>query len=106
MITEETIKKAVSRLVAAANPIKVILFGSYARGEATEDSDLDLLVIEPDVKDKGEEMVRLRRAVGRVGIGVEVLVYSETDVLERGEWCTTPLYWALREGRVLYDASK
>ena len=41
MISEQTIQQAVARLVVAANPSKIILFGSYARGDATEDSDLD-----------------------------------------------------------------
>lgn len=44
------------RLVAAANPSKVILFGSYARGDATEDSDLDLMVIEREASNKLREM--------------------------------------------------
>jgi len=50
MISQKTIKQAVSKIVAAAEPCKVILFGSYARNEATEDSDLDLLVIKPQLK--------------------------------------------------------
>lgn len=54
---------AVARLlVAAANPESVILFGSYARGDYTKDSDLDLLVILPTVEDRIEEMARLRMA--------------------------------------------
>jgi hypothetical protein len=60
------------------------------------------MVIEPRVDNRGEEMVRLRGAVGDVGIGVDVLVYSEGDVEERRDWCTSPVYWALREGRTLY----
>ena len=40
-----------------------MLFGSYARGDAREDSDLDLLVIEPRVDDRAKEMVRLRRVL-------------------------------------------
>ena len=75
MISGEQIQQAVERLVAAAKPSKIILFGSYARGDATEDSDLDLMVIEQEVVNKFDEMIRLHRAVGDVGIGVDVLVY-------------------------------
>ena len=104
MISEQTIQQAVARLVAAAQPSKIILFGSYARGDATEDSDLDLMVIESEVSNKFDEMVRLHRAVGDVGIGVDVLVYSDHEASRRSQVPGTVLYWAFREGKVLYDA--
>ena len=103
MLPDRTIQAAVERIVAAANPTKVILFGSYARGEANEDSDLDLMVVEPIVEDRAAEMIRLRRAVGRVGIGVDVLVYSNAEFSERKDWLSNVVYWAAREGKVLYE---
>lgn len=104
MIDEDTLRKIVDRVVAAAQPSRVILFGSYGRGDADADSDLDLMVVEPIIEDPYAEMVRLRSAVGSVGLGVDVLVYSEADVEQRKDWCTSPVYWALREGRTLYAA--
>jgi len=104
MISENTIRQVVGRLVSAANPNKVILFGSYARGEAREDSDLDLMVIEQEVQNAGEEMIRLHRVVGDVGVGVDVLVYSDAEASRRSQVPGTLLYWAFREGKVLYDA--
>lgn len=103
MLPDQTIQAAIERIVAAADPTKVILFGSYARGEANEDSDLDLMVVEPHVDDRAAEMIRLRRAVGSVGIGVDVLVYSDTEFEERKNWLSTVVYWASREGKVLYE---
>ena len=61
MITSEKITQAVNVLAKEAQPCKIILFGSYARGEATPDSDLDFLVIEPEVSHKREEMAFCRK---------------------------------------------
>ena len=63
MISEQTILQAAQLLGEAAKPARVILFGSYARGDAQENSDLDFLVIEPELHDKFNEMVRLRQAL-------------------------------------------
>ena len=104
MISEQTIQQAVARLVAAANPSKVILFGSYARGDATEDSDLDLMVIEQEVVNQFDEMVRLRNAIGDMSVGVDLLVYSDSEATRRSQVPGSLLYWAFKEGRVVYDA--
>jgi uncharacterized protein len=105
MISEKAIQEAVRRIVEAAYPTKVILFGSYARDEADKGSDLDFMVIEPRVGNVGEEMVRLRAAVGDVGAGVDVLIYSDEEFERRSQVPGTVLYWVQKEGRVLYDAA-
>jgi len=105
MTVQEAIDTAVRRLVAAANPRKIILFGSHAEGKATPESDLDLLVIEREVGAKRKEMVRLRKAIGSIGVPVDVLVFSEGEVYDWGHLPGTALYWALKEGKVLYEAA-
>jgi predicted nucleotidyltransferase len=105
MISEQTIREAVERIVTAARPSRVIVFGSHARGDSDEGSDLDLLVIEPALVDRFQEMIRLRDAVGPIGRGVDVLVYSEEEARRRGQVPGTVIYWALKEGRVVYDAA-
>ena len=75
------------------------------RGEATEDSDLDLMIILPGQPDKVAEIIRLRRAIGAVGVGVDVLVFSEDEAQRRGQVPGTVVYWANKEGRILYDAT-
>lgn len=104
MIAEETLQKAVRRIVAVSRPTKVILFGSRARDEADECSDVDLMVIKPRVDNRGEEMIRLCQVVGHIGAGVDVLVYSDAEYERRSQVPGTVLYWARKEGRTLYES--
>jgi len=88
----------------ASSPARVILFGSHARGDAGAHSDLDFLVIEPDVPDRHAEMVRLRSALHGMRRPIDVLVYSDAQVEEWGKVPGTVLHAALAEGRVLAGA--
>jgi predicted nucleotidyltransferase len=106
MLTAQVIQSAAVRVASAASsPARVILFGSYARGDASDDSDLDLLVVEKEVADPTGEYLRLRDAVGNVGVGVDLLLFSESEFALRKQWWTTPAYWAEREGRLLYESA-
>ncbi len=105
MTAQEAIDTAVRRLVGAVSPRKVILFGSFADGTATSESDVDLLVIEQEVISKRTEMVRLRKAIGSIGFPVDVLVVSEGEISEWGHLPGTAMYWALKNGKVLYEAA-
>lgn len=106
MLAQQTILDAARRVAnAASSPASVMLFGSYARGDADESSDLDLLVIEHDVPDKAAEYLRLHRAVGSIGVGVDVLVISNEEFARRSQVPGTIPYWAAKEGKLLHDAS-
>lgn len=98
---EDPIAEAARRLAAAAPDAKVILFGSHARGNARSDSDLDLLVIEPEVKSRRAEYVRLREALGNLGVPIDLVVIPASHLQEWGHFEGTMLNDALREGRVL-----
>lgn len=89
---------------AAASPARVIVFGSYARGTADADSDLDFLVIEQHVHDRTGEAVRLRRALPPLGVPVDVLVMSEEHAAKRAQVKGSTVARALTEGRVLARA--
>ncbi len=100
MIDEQTITKAANLLLAAAPGSKVILFGSYARGQADARSDLDFLVVEPEVKNRFDEMVRLSEVLRPLLLPVDVLVVSEEKFDYWRDTPNTVYYRAVKEGRV------
>lgn len=78
---------------------RVIVFGSRARGDASSDSDLDLLVIEPEVSDRSAEMVRLSNLLGRQLIPADVMVLSREQYERQSAVPNTVAWRAGREGR-------
>lgn len=106
MLTMETLQSVARRLAAcAARPAKVILFGSYARGDADAASDVDLMVVEAEFDDKAGEYLRLKEAIGRLGVGVDLLLCTEPEFQRRSQVPGTVPYWAKKEGKVLHDAA-
>ena len=102
MAPDDLIERAGNALAdAAGEGSKVILFGSYARGEQRQDSDLDFLVIEPEVDDHFGESVRLARIVGELGVPADVVVASEAHVREWGGLSGTVIHDALTEGKIV-----
>lgn len=100
MIDAELIRKAGQALLDAAPGSRVILFGSHARGEARPGSDLDFLVVQPQVKARRAEMVRLSDTLRRLGLYADVLVVSEENFHEWADVPGTVLYEAAQEGKV------
>lgn len=103
MIDKQMIHQAAS-LLMRADVQKIILFGSYARDDANEESDVDLMVVEKHVQSKVKEIVRLRKLLRPLRLPVDVMVVSEQDVKDWGALPGTALYWAIKEGEVLYEA--
>jgi predicted nucleotidyltransferase len=102
MIDEATIEEAGRRIGAAApEGSRVILFGSHARGEANDHSDLDIMVIEPEVENTAEESVRLYRTLRDMRVPVDVIVVAEAKARRWSKVKGTVIERALREGREL-----
>lgn len=105
MLNPQAILDAARRAAGAAScPAEVLLFGSYARGDADAGSDLDLMVIEEHVDDKTAEYLKIHRAVGSMGVGVDIVVISREDFERRRQVPGTVPYWAAKEGRRIHDA--
>lgn len=76
-VTPEKIAEAVRRLVDAAAPTRLIPFGSAATGDLSLANDLDLLVVEAQVLDRYQEMLRLRRVLRGLLMPIDLIVTSE-----------------------------
>lgn len=97
------IRAATDRIVHEFHPLRVLLFGSHARGEARPDSDIDLLVVFAAVADRVQAAAAIMQALVDLPIACDVLVTDPLDIEARRDRLGDVLYAALREGRVLYD---
>ncbi len=106
-VTPELLQRMVRAIVDEVDPEQVILFGSRARGEARDVSDVDLLVIEAEPfgpgRSRREEMNRLYRALRGFSPPPDVLVCSREDVEYWRDSLNHVVARALREGRVLHE---
>jgi predicted nucleotidyltransferase len=98
---EANIREVGRRLAVEAPDARVVLFGSHARGSATSRSDIDVLVIEPEVENTAPEAVRLMRAVSDLRLPVEIVVVSAREAAEWRDVRGSLVHAALAEGRVL-----
>ena len=81
---------------------RVFVFGSHAEGSARADSDIDLLVIEPEVKDRAAEMVRLSALLGRLLIPADVVVMS-SEMFGRQREIRNTLAWRIARQGIEYE---
>lgn len=103
MVEQRVLDDVVARIVDVAQPEKVILFGSAARGGAGPNSDLDLLVIK-DGADGLDLTARIYRRLHGARAAVDVIVVSPADVERFKDSHALVIRSALREGRVVYEA--
>jgi predicted nucleotidyltransferase len=101
----DQIPEITRRIVETSHPEKIILFGSYARGTISPDSDLDLLVIIPGVKHLRQESIRVRRALRGLLAPVDIVIATPDQIERLGNTNGLVYQSALREGRVLYERS-
>jgi predicted nucleotidyltransferase len=83
-------------------PEQIILFGSYARGDADVDSDVDFLVVMPVQDSKAEQEVRIGVALHDFPVAKDIVVSTPEEFAWRKDIVGTIEYPAVREGKVLY----
>lgn len=100
----EILDAIVARVVSAAAPVRIVLFGSAARDEMGPNSDVDLLVVKDGDYDKWQVLDRIYLALVGVGQAVDVVIVTPEEVERYRNTHCLVIKPALDEGRVVYGA--
>ena len=103
MTNDDLVAEMVDRIKSGFEPLRIILFGSRARGDASAHSDVDLLVVLAKVENTRRAAVDIRRALTDLPVGKDIVVTSPDEIALRGDRVGSVLRPALREGKVLYE---
>ena len=100
---EAQLQKLLQTLVEKVRPEKVVLFGSYANGTATPESDIDLLVIlESDLR-RDHRQEAISQALRPRRVPIDILAYTPAEVQRCMQMPTSFVRHILTTGKVLYD---
>ena len=103
MIKKETIEEVKKRLVEVYDPIAIYVFGSYAWGCPTEESDLDLLVVVDESDEKTyKRPIAGHRALLGLNISKDLIVKTREEFEEASGKITTLIYKIKNDGELIY----
>ena len=105
-VDPEVLEEIIRRIIACANPEKIVLFGSSARGEMGPSSDIDLLVIKSGEFDAGSLTEEIYMNLIGIGQAVDIIVISSLDVERFRNSPYFIVYPALQQGREVYHAGE
>jgi predicted nucleotidyltransferase len=107
-ISDELIERMTRKIVCEVAPQKIFLFGSWARGESNEESDVDFLVIEREPfgenRSRRKEAARIWRCLTNFRVPKDILVYSVSELAQWKDSNHHVIARALKEGKVLYES--
>jgi len=107
-VSDELIDEMARRIVREVDPQRIVLFGSWARGQANEQSDVDFLVVEREPfgqnRSRRREAARIWRCLSGFRVPADILVYSVSEVTQWKDSSHHVIAKALREGKVLYES--
>ena len=103
MITTSALEEIVERIAERFNPEKIILFGSYARDEATEQSDVDLLVVADTDLLPRERYPAVRRLLADYPAGFDIIVKTPEEYRCWRNVVNHIVYFAEKYGKVLHE---
>ena len=103
--SDPTIRDLIERIVNAVHPLRIILFGSAARGDDHAHSDLDVLVIVPDRMPMGQAEDAMYRCMWGFGIPVDLIAITEEQLREQRDKLNLVVHSAVKDGQGIYRAA-
>ncbi|OGC43342.1 hypothetical protein A2548_03195 [candidate division WOR-1 bacterium RIFOXYD2_FULL_41_8] len=100
---EEEIKDIAGKIAKKFKPKRLVLFGSRALGQTNKDSDIDLCVINDNVRDKSQEFIKIRKLLGNFIQPIDILFFSEAEFKKRKDIWGTIQYEIDKKGKILYE---
>lgn len=102
MTDAQRLEHIIKRIVEAVNPHRIYLFGSRARGEATAESDFDLVVVADMAGPRHRRNVEILELFPLRDFSLDVLVYDPEEFEKQKDYLSSPSYNAVHGGKVLY----
>lgn len=103
MIGIDKINEIVNKIAGLYDPDKIILFGSYAYGIPTENSDLDLLIIKDSVEPPPDRTMQILKMLYGSMIPMDLIVYTNNEIKESLSKKYSFIYHAITNGKILYE---
>jgi predicted nucleotidyltransferase len=97
------LEEIIKRITRNFRPIRIILFGSWARGDTRPDGDYDLLVVLPEVVNKRQSAIQIGNSLSDLPVSKDIVVTTPAEIAARGDIIGDILRPALREGKVIYE---
>ena len=82
MTTDDVLEIMTRRIVENFHPLRVVLFGSRARGDAQSGSDFDLLIIAPSTEPRWRRVIPVYRALSGIGIAKDIVWWTLDEIAE------------------------
>ena len=102
-ITQKKIEEIVERIVRAVNPHRIYLFGSHAKGTATEDSDIDLLIIADMEGPRHRRSLSIHRLFPMRDFGMDVFVFKLEEFERQKVLANSISSIVSKEGKIIYE---
>jgi len=103
MIDSKQINNIVNKIALNYNPERIILFGSYAKGNFTDNSDLDLILIKDTAAPRNKRAIEVRRLFYGIPIPMDFKIYTSSEFTEELKNQYSFVSSAIKESKVLYD---